>query len=86
MWWDRPASTITTKFFSISNGRFGHPEEDRAISIREGATLQTFPLNYVFKTKSIASTAKLIGNAVPPEYARRLGLMIKLAHKTRDYT
>lgn len=76
MWWNKPSPTITTKFFSISNGRFGHPEEDRAISIREGATIQTFPKNYVFKTGSIASAAKLIGNAVPPEYARRLGMVI----------
>ncbi|MDR3267462.1 MAG: DNA cytosine methyltransferase [Tannerella sp.] len=76
MWWKKPASTITTKFFNISNGRFAHPEEDRAISLREGATLQTFPKDYVFKTSSIASTAKLIGNAVPPEYARRVGLSI----------
>ena len=73
MWWHRPAPTITTKFFSISNGRFGHPEEDRAISLREGATLQTFPKKYVFKCGSIATTARLIGNAVPCEYARRLG-------------
>lgn len=73
MWWNKPAPTITTKFFSISNGRFGHPEEDRAISIREGATLQTFPKDYVFKSNSIATAARLIGNAVPCEYARRLG-------------
>lgn len=70
MFWDKPASTITTKFFSISNGRFGHPEQNRAISIREGATLQTFPSNYVFKAKSIADKARLIGNAVPPELAK----------------
>ena len=76
MWWNKPAPTITTKFFSISNGRFGHPDEDRAISLREGATLQTFPRDYVFKTNSIATTARLIGNAVPCEYARRLGLLI----------
>ena len=76
MWWNRPAPTITTKFFSISNGRFAHPEEDRAISLREGATLQTFPDDYLFKTTSVASTAKLIGNAVPCEYARRLGEII----------
>jgi DNA (cytosine-5)-methyltransferase 1 len=76
MCWKKPASTITTKFFNISNGRFAHPEEDRAISLREGATLQTFPKTYVFKTTSIAATAKLIGNAVPPEYARRLGKII----------
>lgn len=76
MWWDRPAPTITTKFFSVSNGRFVHPDEDRAISLREGATLQTFPKNYVFRTNSVAATAKLIGNAVPCEYARRIGLSI----------
>lgn len=76
MAWNKPASTITTKFFNISNGRFAHPEQDRAISLREGATLQTFPKSYVFKTQSIAATAKLIGNAVPPEYAKRVGLSI----------
>lgn len=76
MAWNKPASTITTKFFNISNGRFAHPEQDRAISLREGATLQTFPKDYVFKTVSVAATAKLIGNAVPPEYARRLGEII----------
>jgi DNA (cytosine-5)-methyltransferase 1 len=76
MFWGKPASTITTKFFSISNGRFAHPEEDRAISLREGATLQTFRKDYIFKTTSIGATAKLIGNAVPPEYARRIGLTI----------
>ena len=81
MWWDKPAPTITTKFFSISNGRFGHPDEDRALSIREGATIQTFPKDYVFKTSGITAAAKLIGNAVPPEYARRLGEVISKSHK-----
>lgn len=76
MWWNRPSPTITTKFFNISNGRFAHPEEDRAISIREGATLQTFPKNYEFKTTAIATAARIIGNAVPCEYARQLGLTI----------
>jgi DNA (cytosine-5)-methyltransferase 1 len=76
MSWDKPAPTITTKFFSISNGRFGHPEEDRAISIREGATLQTFPKRYRFVTPSIGQAGKLIGNAVPPEYAKRIGKAI----------
>jgi len=73
MFWDKPAPTITTKFHSISNGRFGHPEENRALSLREGATLQTFPKNFVFKSSSIGTTARIIGNAVPPEYARRIG-------------
>lgn len=73
MYWDKPASTITTKFHSLSNGRFGHPEEDRAISLREGATLQTFPKDYKFIGSSIDSISRQIGNAVPPELARRIG-------------
>ena len=81
MWWDKPAPTITTRFTSVSNGRFGHPEEDRAISIREGATIQTFPRNYVFCTTSMANAAKMIGNAVPCEYARRLGETIYRIHR-----
>lgn len=84
MWWNRPAPTITTKFINISNGRFAHPEEDRAISLREGATLQTFPKNYIFKTTSIVITAKLIGNAVPPEYAKRLGKIIINSESSRN--
>jgi DNA (cytosine-5)-methyltransferase 1 len=76
MWWDRPAPTITTKFLSISNGRFGHPDEDRAISLREGATLQTFPKTYKFFGKSMASIAKMIGNAVPPEFGKLVGAQI----------
>lgn len=76
MSWNKPAPTITTKFFSISNGRFAHPEENRAISLREGATLQTFPKNYKFFGTSIASIARMIGNAVPPFYAKQLGKTI----------
>ncbi|NPA44733.1 MAG: DNA cytosine methyltransferase [Chlorobi bacterium] len=83
MSWDKPAPTITTKFFSISNGRFAHPNENRAISLREGATLQTFPKNYVFYTKSIQATARMIGNAVPPEFARRIGKAILDSLKTK---
>ena len=73
MHWDRPAPTVTTRFNSLSNGRFGHPDEDRAISIREGATLQTFPLTYKFHVKNNSSVTRHIGNAVPPEMARRIG-------------
>lgn len=76
MWWDRPSPTITTKFFSISNGRFAHPSEDRAISLREGAVLQTFPKSYKFLSTSIASVAKMIGNAVPPKFAEIIGRQI----------
>ena len=52
MRWDAPAPTITTQFFGFGNGRFGHPEENRAISLREGAILQTFPESYEFVEKS----------------------------------
>lgn len=80
MWWNKQAPTITTKFFSISNGRFAHPEEDRAISIREGATLQSFPKDYIFKTTSIANTCRMIGNAVPPKYAEAIAKSIIQNH------
>ncbi len=73
MSWDKPAPTITTRFNSFSNGRFGHPDEDRAISLREGATLQTFPKTFVFKGANQSSIAKQIGNAVPPALAERIG-------------
>lgn len=76
LWWNRPAPTITTKFSSISNGRFVHPEEDRALSLREGASLQSFPKSYKFLGSTIASVARIIGNAVPPEYAKRIGKAI----------
>lgn len=81
MFWDKPAPTITTKFHSLSNGRFGHPEEDRAISLREGATLQTFPKDYVFKEKSIGKVAKHIGNAVPPKFAKYIAKQILITEQ-----
>lgn len=80
IFWDRPSPTITTKFLSYSNGRFGHPEDDRGLSVREGATLQSFPWDYEFKTTRLEVAAKLIGNAVPPEYAKRLGQVILEDH------
>ena len=82
MFWDRPGPTITTRFFAISCGRFGHPEQNRAISLREGAMLQTFPKNYKFKTKTYQKTAILIGNAVPPKLAYHIGKSLtRLASK-----
>ena len=79
IWWNKPSPTITTKFFSISNGRFAHPEENRALSLREGATLQTFPKNYKFIGTSTASIARMIGNAVPPDFAKIIGKQIILS-------
>ncbi|MCP4148009.1 MAG: DNA cytosine methyltransferase, partial [bacterium] len=73
MFWNKPAPTITTKFIRTSNGRFAHPEEHRGLSLREGAVLQTFPKNYIFKGPNPGSIARQIGNAVPPELARHIG-------------
>ena len=74
--WNKPSSTITTKFFSLSNGRFGHPEENRALSLREGAALQTFPKDYIFKSNSMINIGRMIGNAVPPKYGESIGKAI----------
>ncbi len=67
--WDRPAPTITTQCFGYGNGRFGHPEQDRAISLREAAMLQTFPETYAFAPEGAPikfnKMGRLIGNAVP---------------------
>lgn len=73
MSWDDVSPTITTQFFSYGTGRFGHPEQHRALSVREGALLQTFPRSYKFDiSKSATDVARQIGNAVPP----RLGYVI----------
>jgi len=72
MWWDRAAPTLTSRCNSLSNGRFGHPEQDRAISLREAATLQTFPEDYEFFGPK-NQTARWIGNAVPVLFAKALG-------------
>jgi len=77
MKWDVPASTITTRFNSISNGRFGHPTQNRAISLLEGALLQTFKKSYSFFGKSDSIIAKQIGNAVPPSFAKQLAKNIE---------
>ena len=78
---DRPASTLTTRCISFSNGRFGHPTQDRALSVREAACLQTFPRDFVFKGK-LASMAMQIGNAVPVLLAQRFGEAINLHLKS----
>lgn len=78
MYWDQPSPTITTRFCSYSNGRYGHPEQDRAISLREGATLQSFPVNYKFYSNNQNTIAKMIGNAVPPELAKRIAFSLIL--------
>lgn len=77
MEWDEPSPTITTQFFGYGNGRFGHPEQDRAISLREGALLQTFPHDYEFVPPDqpvvYSQVGKLIGNAVPVRLGQVVG-------------
>ena len=70
--WDAPAPALTTRCISYSNGRFGHPLQNRAISVREAACLQTFPLDFVF-TGNLNSQARQVGNAVPPLLAQHFG-------------
>tara|TARA_R110001599_G_scaffold25097_2_gene90131 strand:- start:6388 stop:7443 length:1056 start_codon:yes stop_codon:yes gene_type:complete len=77
MSWDKPSPTLTTRCNGYSNGRFGHPDvnQNRPISMREAANLQTFPSDYIF-SGTRTSMAKQIGNAVPCELARNFGLAI----------
>jgi DNA (cytosine-5)-methyltransferase 1 len=80
MEWGEASPTITTQCFGYGNGRFGHPEQDRAISLREAAMLQGFPKNYRFtppgKRPSFASIGRLIGNAVPVPLAEFIGRVL----------
>lgn len=72
MAWDDVAPTITGGCNNPSKGRFIHPTEDRAITLREAALLQTFPSNYKFSTaRGKGAVALMIGNALPPEFIRR---------------
>ncbi len=73
MWWDRPAPALTCKCHSLSNGRYGHPSQSRAISLREAAAIQSFPDDYIFYGGSKASLGNQIGNAVPVRLAQIIG-------------
>ncbi|MBU0751430.1 MAG: DNA cytosine methyltransferase [Gammaproteobacteria bacterium] len=81
MEWDKPAPTMTTQCYGFGNGRFGHPEQDRAISLREAAILQSFPSDYDFVPKdgeiSFKVLGRLIGNAVPVGLGRAIARSIK---------
>jgi DNA (cytosine-5)-methyltransferase 1 len=77
MVWNEPSPTITTLSHNFGTGRFGHPEQDRAISLREAAILQSFPRDYEFVSPDqpvqFAPLGRLIGNAVPPKLAQAVG-------------
>ena len=78
MEWDQPGPTITGQCFGYGNGRFGHPEQDRALTLREAALLQTFPQGFDFFPgdklfPGMATVGRMIGNAVPPLLGRVIG-------------
>jgi len=75
MAWDEVAPTITARFDSFTRGKFGHPDQPRSISLREGALLQTFPMDFAFEGSKV-DVARQIGNAVPPNLAERIGKSI----------
>lgn len=78
MSWNKVSPTITTQFFNYGSGRFGHPTQNRALSLREGALFQTFPKNYDFgEIKSMTVISRHIGNAVPPILGEIIGKTIK---------
>ncbi len=78
--WESQSSTITTQFYRFGTGRFGHPEQHRALSLREGAILQTFPENYDFLVDedqvNFSKIGRQIGNAVPPKLGEVVGKSI----------
>lgn len=80
MKWDDVSPTITTQFYNYGTGRFGHPEKNRALTIREGAVLQTFPENYKFfsdeEVVGLKTLGRYIGNAVPPKLGEAIGKSI----------
>ena len=81
MLWTSPAPTITTQFFGFGNGRFGHPVQDRGLSLREGALLQGFPRNYEFvppgERIEFKKVGRLIGNAVPVALASAIAKSVR---------
>ena len=77
MTWDEPSPTMTTQCYGFGNGRFGHPVQDRAISLREAAILQSFPKKYKFLPNNeeiqFKEVGRWIGNAVPVKLAKCIG-------------
>jgi len=82
MAWDRISPAITGGCTTLSKGRFGHPDEDRTISVLEAALLQTFPRSYRFVTPHMERVCNIIGNALPCDFAKVLAE--KCAEAIRD--
>jgi DNA (cytosine-5)-methyltransferase 1 len=84
MFWDRYAPTLTGKCNSLSNGRYGHPTQTRAITLREAAALQSFRDSYRFYGNEVSHIAQRIGNAVPVVFAKALGKHLSRSIKSRN--
>ncbi|WP_373497302.1 DNA cytosine methyltransferase [Aquiflexum sp.] len=89
MSWDEPSPTITTQFYNYGTGRFGHPEQNRALTIREASILQSFPSSYKFVEKNnevlLTRIGTHIGNAVPVNLGYAIGKSILKHLKDIDY-
>jgi DNA (cytosine-5)-methyltransferase 1 len=89
MYWDAPSPTITAGCTTPAKGRFGHPDRRRTtISVREAATIQTFPKSFRFDTDNLDLACEMIGNAVPPLFARQLAGQVRkaiLEHRAKTY-
>lgn len=84
MWWDRPAPTLTSGCTNVTRGRFAHPEQDRAITLREAMLLQTFPRSAVLRG-GVEQMALQVGNAIPPLLARRIGeAVVAMEKRSRE--
>lgn len=75
--WDEPSATITAGCTTFSKGRFGHPESERTISVREAAILQTFPNKYIFETPHIDRACEIVGNALPCLFAATIARQVR---------
>lgn len=88
MYWEQPSPTMTTQCYGLGNGRFGHPVQNRAISLREAALFQTFPLSYRFAPPNedffMRAIARHIGNAVPVKIGEVIAKSIK-SHLEKVY-
>ncbi len=88
--WDKPSGTITTQSSNLGTGRFGHPVQHRALSLREMAILQSFPDDYKFipdgEDVQFSSLGRLIGNAVPVDLAYAVGRSITLERRKKSDT
>jgi DNA (cytosine-5)-methyltransferase 1 len=85
LWWNRPAFTIRTEFYKPEKGRYLHPEQDRPITHREAARLQSFPDSFRFRGSKI-EIARQIGNAVPPLLAAAVARSVREILTQREET